>query len=131
MARQAHKRFTLPQLLADYSGEICDLTLELRDFIRAVVPEAHETIRWRGISYTRQEAKAGFVKSDICSLVLFEECVHIRFIHGAFLPDPERLLDADPGRKAMRFVKLRSAKDIPRFALRKLIRASLAFRPRA
>ncbi|HUU85162.1 MAG TPA: DUF1801 domain-containing protein [Phycisphaerae bacterium] len=128
MARQAHKKFTLVQILADYPDQVCDVAMELREFVVGVVPQARETVRWRGIAYTRPEEKK-FVKGDICSITLHGDHVELAFIHGSFLPDPEGLLEADTGRLYKRYVKVHTSRDIRRAAFKKLILASLECKP--
>lgn len=130
MARKAHREYTLAEVLADYPDEVCDLAMELRELVREVVPQARETLRWLGICYTRPEER-GFVKGDVCRIVLQEGCVQLGFVHGAFLPDPHGLLEGDPGRKSMRYVRLVSARDIRRRPLRALLEASSRHRPGA
>lgn len=126
MARRAHRKYTIAEVLAECPDDVCDLTLELREFVRSVVPEARETVRWEGLFYTRP-GEDGFVKADVCRIAPREDGVHLGFVHGALLPDPDGLLKGD--RKYMRYVKLHTAGDIRCGPLRKLLRASFKFRP--
>jgi hypothetical protein len=114
------------KLLEGYPDHVCDLVWELREFVRVVVPDATEEIRWKGLCYHNGE---GIVKGSICGIGLFEDHVRLDFIHGAFLPDPEDLLEGD--RKAKRYIEIRSRKDIRRTSFKKLIRAAVAFDPRS
>jgi hypothetical protein len=57
------------------------------------------------------------------------DCVRLAFIHGAGLPDPDKLLQGTG--KAKRHIELRSAKGIRRSAFKKLICAAIAHQPRA
>jgi hypothetical protein len=114
------------KLMEGYPDHVCDLAWELREFVRVVVPEAVEEIRWKGLCYHNGE---GIVKGSICGIGLFEDHVQLGFIHGAFLPDPEGLLEGD--RKAKRFINIHSAKDFRKAAIKKLIRAAADFDPRS
>ena len=93
------KATNLVELLADCPDHLCDLVLELRDLVRAVAPETTETIRWNALNYHKAH-EGGLVKGAVCQIVPRDDCLHLAFIHGAFLPDPTGLLDGD--RKAKR-----------------------------
>ncbi|MCP4247948.1 MAG: DUF1801 domain-containing protein [bacterium] len=116
----------LAQLLQGFSDEVCDLVMELRDLVLSTAPEATERILWKGLSYHKAH-EGGPVKGAICQIGLQEDCVHLAFIHGASLPDPEGLLQGD--RKAKRFVPIRCRIEIHQSAVKNLICAAVAYRP--
>ncbi len=130
MTERTDKTYTVVEVLAKYPDAVCDLAMELREFVRGVVPKARETVRREGFFYTRP-GERGFVKADVCRIAPQDDCVRLSFVHGAFLPDPKSLLQGEPGRLSMRFVKLQGPDDIRPVAMRALIRASFKHRPGA
>lgn len=103
-----------------------DIVFELRNIIAAVAPQATEAILWKGISYYDRE-HGGPVSAGICQISILEDHVQLGFIHGAFLPDPKRLLEGN--RKAKRYVRLSSYATAPWEDLKELIAASSRFDP--
>ena len=55
------------------------------------------------------------------------DCLHLGFIHGAALPEPERLPQGHG--KAKRHLDLRRRSDIRHRVFKALIRAALAYEP--
>ena len=120
-------------------GELCDLVLELREFVLNAAPEAAEaeqalreeaaaeTIKFNSLCYYKPDQPYGVIGGNICAISARDDCVHLGFIHGAFLPDPEGRLQGTA--KAKRYIELRSSKDLRRSALEKLIRAAVAHQP--
>ena len=108
-------------------GELCDLVLELREFVLNAAPEAAETIKFNSLCYYKPDQPYGVIGGNICAIYARDDCVHLGFIHGAFLPDPEGRLQGTA--KAKRYIELRSSKDLRRSALEKLIRAAVAHQP--
>ena len=103
-----------------------EIVLELRNLVAAVAPQATEKIQWKGLSYYDAE-RGGVVKGGICQIGIYPDHVRLSFIHGAFLPDPEDLLQGD--RKAKRYVLISSFEDAPWEALQALIQVSAQFDP--
>lgn len=103
-----------------------DIVLELRNLVASVTPEASERILWKGLSY-HDEQRGGPVKAGICQIEIHSDHVRLSFIHGAFLEDPESMLEGD--RLAKRHVRLTSYDDTPWKYLRGLIKDSAAFDP--
>jgi hypothetical protein len=103
-----------------------DIVFELRNILATVAPTATEVILWKGISYYFKE-RGGPISAGICQINVLEDHVRLGFIHGTFLPDPNRLLEGD--RKVKRFVTLCSYENAPWEALRDLIAASSHFDP--
>lgn len=105
-----------------------DIVFELRSVIVAVAPGATEVLHRNGLSYFDRD-RGGPVSAGICQIRVRVDQVHLVFIHGAFLPDPERLLEGR--QKAMRHVVLASYADAPWPALQALIAEAARFDPRA
>ena len=103
-----------------------EIALEVRNLIAAAAPQATEKIQWKGLSYY-DAGRGGVVKGGICQVEIHPDHVRLSFIHGAFLPDPEALLQGDS--KVKRFVRLSSYEDAPWEALADLILASASFDP--
>ena len=116
----------IAKLLENPPNQVCDVAMELRELVLETAPETTETVLWKGISY-HKAYEGGRVKGAVCQIGPKDDCVHLAFIHGAFLPDPEGLLEGD--RKAKRYIPIRSRKDIRREAFKKLIRVAVHFRP--
>jgi hypothetical protein len=105
-----------------------DIVLELRNIIFATCDDAVEVIRWGGLSYFHA-GRGGLVSAGICQIGIHEDHVRLAFIHGAYLPDPQGLLEGD--RKAKRFVKITSFDNAPWADLEELVRVSAQFDPRS
>jgi hypothetical protein len=114
--------------LAHLPIELQDIVLELRDLIASVAPTATETIHRRGFTYYYAE-RGGPVSAGICQINLQRDHIRLAFIHGAFLPDPQSLLEGDQLHK--RYVKIYSFDQAPWDDLQNLIIASANFDPRS
>jgi len=102
-----------------------DLVLELRELVLTTVPQAAETLRWKGLLYYRPEL-GGPVRGSLCQITLHKGHVRLGFIHGAFLPDPAGLMH-DEGRKAKRYVPFWPGEAVDWQALQALIEAASRF----
>jgi hypothetical protein len=107
--------------------ELQDIVLELRSIIASVAPTATETIHRKGFTCYYAE-RGGPVSAGICQINLQRDHIRLAFIHGAFLPDPEGLLEGDQLYK--RYVKLYSFAHAPWDDVQDLIAASAHFDPR-
>lgn len=105
-----------------------EIILELRNLLLAVAPDAVEVIRWGGLGYYHA-GRGGIVSAGICQIGIHRDHVRLAFIHGAFLPDPRRLLEGT--QKAKRFIRLASYDAAPWEYLRELMISSSKFDPRA
>jgi hypothetical protein len=119
----------IEKLLKGWPDEACDLALTLRDLVLEVGPELAETIAFHALCYHKPGHPYGRIGGNVCMIGLHDDRVQLAFIHGAGLPDPDKLLQGTG--KAKRHIEVRSAKDIHRGALKKLIRAAIAHQPRA
>lgn len=105
-----------------------EIVLELRNIIFSVAPDTVEVVRWGGLSYFH-EGRGGIVSAGICQIGIEKDHVRLAFIHGAFLPDPRKILLGTG--KAKRFIEISSYEDAPWDYFKKLIAASAKFDPRA
>ena len=105
-----------------------EIVLELRNIIFSVAPDSAEVVRWGGLSYFH-EGRGGIVSAGICQIGVHEDHIRLAFIHGAFLPDPRKLLRGT--QKAKRFIELNSYDNAPWDDLKQLITASSLFDPRS
>ena len=103
-----------------------DIVFELRNLVAEIAPQATEKILWGGLSYY-DVSRGGPVKSGICQIEIKTDHVRLSFIHGAFIPDPQGLLQGE--RVAKRYVRLETYESVPWEALAELIRASAGFNP--
>jgi hypothetical protein len=111
--------FTPPQLQ--------DIVLELRNIIFSVAPDAAEVVPWGDLSYFHEE-RGGIISAGICQIEIRKNHVRLAFIHGAFLPDPHKLLRGT--QKAKRFIEIDSYDDAPWDDLKELILSASKFDPR-
>jgi hypothetical protein len=95
-----------------------------RALVRAVLPGALEQVDppSKIVAYGDDRTYA----SLICAIAPFQEHVNLMFADGARLPDPAGLLQGT-GKRA-RHVKLRSAADVDRPAVRALLEAARSLR---
>lgn len=98
----------------------------LRSLIRKVVPEARETLLWDSLSYHRSTV-GGRVKGAVCLITPKPDAVHLGFIHGAALADPDHLLQGS--RKSKRYIPVRRLDEIEVKSLSDLLRAAARYRP--
>jgi hypothetical protein len=103
-----------------------DIVLELRNIIVSVAPDAVEVIRWGGLSYFH-EGRGGIVSAGICQIGLQRDHVRLEFIHGAFLSDPQNLLEGK--QKYKRFIRLETYDDAPWEVLKEFITSAARFDP--
>lgn len=107
-------------------SEMMDIVLEIRNQVARIAPEAMEVFHRTGISYFHAD-RGGPVSAGICQIVIKADHIQLAFIHGAFLPDPNHLLEGTT--KAKRFVRITSYDKAPWEALIELIEAHNRFDP--
>lgn len=105
-----------------------DIVFELRNLIAEAASDAVEVVRWGGLSYFHA-GRGGVVSAGICQIGLHEGYIRLDFIHGAFLSDPQHLLEGR--QKVKRFVKIKSYDEAPWDDLKQLIEESSRFDPRS
>ena len=114
--------------LAHLPPDLRDIVFELRSIIAAIAPTATETFHRKGLTYYHAE-RGGPVSAGLCQINWQADHIRLAFNHGAFLPDPKRLLRGD--RVAKRYVKITSFDQAPWADLQALIQASSEFDPRS
>ncbi len=119
----------ITNLLRPWPDEVCDVALELRDFVLETAPELAETIAFNALCYFKPERPCGAIGGNVCLIGPGDDCLHLGFIHGASLPDPDGLLQG--ANKAKRHIELRTGKDLRRRTFKKLLRAAIAYEPTA
>jgi hypothetical protein len=111
----------LLELLHRYGPDVEAVTLALRRTALAEIGPCYEGIypikKWVSVLYSTTEKR---MKDNICLIVVYKDHVNLMFPRGADLKDPQGLL-AGAG-KAMRHIKMFTADDIDRPAVRALIR---------
>jgi hypothetical protein len=120
----------LAELIAHYRNlppELLDILVELRNLVAQIAPGASEEVRRQGLVYYCAE-RGGPVSAGICQILVQPDCIHLAFIHGAFLPDPAGLLRSE-GRLAKRYARIDSYADAPWDELRALIEVHARFDP--
>ena len=105
-----------------------EIVLELRNIIASVAPDATEVVPWGDLSYFH-EGRGGIISAGICQIEIRKDLVRLAFIHGAFLPDPHKLLRGT--QKAKRFVEIDSYDNAPWDDLKELISSASKFDPRS
>lgn len=114
-------------VLRDCADENCDLILELRDFVREIAPHVSEAIKFHSLCYFKPDMPYGSIGGNVCGIGEHKGTVYLSFIHGAALPDPDRLLQGDG--KAMRKIPIHTRADIRRAAFTQLIEAAIRYDP--
>jgi len=127
MANQWLDGAAIARHLESCPAELCDLILTLREFVQEVAPEVHEAIKFNSLCYYKPNQPYGVIGGNVCGIGTKADRVQLGFIHGAFLPDPENLLQGTG--KAKRHIEVRDATEIRRDALAALIRAAIAYTP--
>ena len=117
----------LAKHLDTYPPELRDLIMELREFVQEAAPEAHEAIKFNSLCYFKPKQPYGVIGGNICGIGVKSGDVHLSFIHGAFLPDPDGLLQGTA--KAMRHMPIAGEADFRRDAVIALIRAAIEYSP--
>jgi hypothetical protein len=116
----------LEKRLMSLSQEQVDIILQIRDMVARLVPDAVERLDRKGITYYNGE-KGGPVKAGICQIFFEPDFLRLAFIHGAFLPDPAKLLIG--GAEYKRFMILKNFDEVPWDSVLELITASAHFDP--
>lgn len=121
----------IQQFLIYTPPEQADIVLELRNLIAKVAPGATEAMhaQRQSLSYYFSANGGGPVSAGICGISLKDNHILLYFPHGAFVPDPQRLLTGNG--KAMRHLVLRTYDTVPWDAVRELIREHASFDPRS
>lgn len=121
-----HSLHEIERFLERKPETLKDIVFGLRDLVAEIAPHATERILWAGLSY-HDARRGGPVKGGICQIEVHADHVRLAFVHGAFLEDPQGLLQGE--RLAKRYIRLQAYESVPWEACAELIRASAAFDP--
>jgi hypothetical protein len=119
---------TFDDVIAGVGPKVEEIAHRLRALVGEIHPDAIEVPR-------PGERTAGYglgpkkMSETYAYIAPQREYVNLGFSHGASLSDPEGLLEG--AGKALRHVKVRSAKDADKPALRRLLKAALTERRKA
>ncbi len=116
----------LEKYLENVPSAFQDIVLELRSLIVSVAPGVTEKGHSRGFTYYYPE-RGGTVSAGVCQIFIFPDHVRLAFIHGAFLPDPQGLLEGRTYPK--RYVRLTDYASVPWEDLKELISYHARFDP--
>jgi hypothetical protein len=122
-------RTELESAMADWPAEARELGHAARALVLDLGPDLDEKIAFGAPCYVRGGVPYGVIGGHVCSIGVRDGLFHLGFIHGAFLPDPQRLLVGKA--KSKRELPIRDLADLQRPAVAELIRASIAFDPAA
>ncbi len=106
--------------------EMMDVLIELRNLVARIAPDATEVFHRNGITYYHAD-RGGPVSAGVCQILVREDHIELAFIHGAFLPDPQHLLEGNG--IAKRFIPIRSYDQAPWDYLAEMIDLSDRFDP--
>lgn len=119
--REIEKHFShLPQ-------DWLNILLEIHNIVAVFSPNAAAEIRRYGIVYY-DAARGGPVSAGICQTLLKPDHIRLAFIHGAFLPDPQHMLEGATFPK--RYLAIRDFDYAPWDYIQFLIKAHSEFDPR-
>ena len=110
--------------LQDKPTHLTDLTLELRDLILSIAPNATEIIIWDALCYFK-EREGGPIRANVCMIVFRKNQLCLDFIHGIWLPDPDHLLKGN--QKSKRYVPIPHLEQSFKSQINELILASSDF----
>ncbi len=98
-------------LLADYPAPIAAIGGRLREVVRHASPDAVERVRtgWRIVGY---DLPIGRRTVYFCWIMPEPRHIHLGFVHGVAMDDPDRILRGDGVTKLARWVTLRPG-DVP------------------
>ncbi len=114
---------TPSQLITDHIAQLADWRgkqlARLRKLILAADPDMVEEWKWGTPVWSR--------KGNVVSAGAFQDHVKINFFKGASLPDPHGLFNAGLEARATRAIDLHEGDKLNEPALRKLVRAAIAY----
>ena len=93
---------------------------EIRKLIREVDPHVIEEWKWMGTPVWSHEGMVALANPH-------KDKVKLTFLHGARLPDPNKLFNAGLDGNKWRAIDFREGDKIPKTALKALLRAAMAY----
>ncbi len=114
----------LEEFLAPYSNEIQQLTLQLRDFLTDLVPEANELIWDNYNAVAMAYSKSEKLSDGFCHIAVYANHVNFGFNRGSQLPPHTIKLEGSG--KLIRHIKVKSMDEFPQDDITKLIWEAVA-----
>ncbi len=118
----------IKQFLEVTPSPLCEIVFELRNLIADITLNATEDIRPGGIVYYFGDS-GGPVSAGICGIAIKPDHIRLYFTHGAFIPDPKKLLQGSG--KAMRYIRLKHNNEVPWADIQDLIEEHTNFDSRS
>lgn len=114
----------LLDFLAPYDAEVRELALKLRRLVLSELGGCHENIydAYNGVAISYGTSPR--TRDGICHVAVYSRHVNLGFHHGADLDDPAGVLEGSG--KAIRHLRVASAADLKRPALREFLRKAKA-----
>ncbi|RIV26972.1 DUF1801 domain-containing protein [Fibrisoma montanum] len=112
---------TTPEAFLDtYKPEVRDVALKIRELVRNVLPDAHESVQpgYRTITY----GTGPRMSDEICYIAPLSSSVNLGFQYGTQLPDPNGLLRGTG--RLLRHIKFDAADQVDNPAVRTLLQAA-------
>lgn len=106
---------TVEQYVNGHRGWQKEVLTTLRNIVRAVAPEAEESIMWSQPVFS--------ANGPVCFFKAYKDYITFGFWRGTELSDPDGLLSGDL--TMMRSMTLRSAKDVRREAFEALVKQAV------
>ncbi|MCW5876064.1 MAG: DUF1801 domain-containing protein [Anaerolineales bacterium] len=115
----------LEDFLSNYTPEVRNLALALRDLVFEIEPRVKEQIDFKAslLGYGYRET----YKHIICVIILYSEYVNLGFPRGVDLADPEGLLEGTG--KYARHVKMRELAQIESAEVAALLQGAVEITP--
>lgn len=111
------------QFLKPYDPSVRALVLELRAVVIEELAPCCEVIYDGPYAVSLGYGPTERMRDQICHVVAYTAHVNLGFYHGAFLPDPHRLLVGTGSQ--IRHIAIKSAGDLSRPAIREYLRQAL------
>lgn len=102
--------------LGDWRGETL---ARVRALIRQAVPDAVETVKWRGVPVWERDG-------IICTGETYKTAVKLTFAKGAALEDPAGLFNSSLDGNTRRAIDIHEADDMNETAFKALVRSAVA-----
>lgn len=119
-----HSIQDIQRFLSPEPEHLQHIVLELHNMVLLAYPTAHERMRGKSLSYFKPEI-GGPVNGALCGIEIKANHIRLFFVQGAFLPDPQYILEGE--RLAMRSLKIYQYEFADWDAIEKLIQSAAVF----
>ena len=109
----------LSSFLKPYSSEIQQLTIELRNFVTELIPEANELIWDNYNAVAMAYSKSEELKDAFCHIAVYSKHVNFGFNRGTELRTSSIRLEGTG--KLIRHLKVKNRKDFPKAEITKML----------